>query len=700
MHLYQIPFWKIVPFSRLLLPLSAGILLQWYNPIPFNPIAISIAVATAVFILFYFLPLNLRYRYRYFQGIFLMLIVLFVAMFLTRQKNVSLKVHWFGHRYTDSSKLLVRIIEPVLERDKSFKTEALVTGMISGKIQIPVTGKIFLYFSKEDEVKLLAYGDQLVLRTRLQPIRNSGNPGSFNYSRYAAFQQVYHTAFLKKGDWIRLPQQKTNPLQTFIFYLRKQVIGVLQKNIVADKNITGIAEALLIGYKEDLDKDLVQAYSNAGVVHIIAISGLHLGLIYMMLVWICARIPFVKKNRISKVLIVLGSLWLFSLLTGASASVLRSAVMFTCIIIGKEFFRQASIYNSLAASACMLLCYNPYLLWDVGFQLSYLAIIGIVALQKPILGLFTFKNKFLFKTWEMLAVTVAAQAATFPVCLYYFHQFPNLFFITNLIAVPLSTVILFAEILLICVAWIPWVSIMTGKLIAGMVWVMNALIGFCNGLPFSVTDHIYADILSTWLLYILLFFGVGWLMYSNRPCRWITLICLVFFTGYYQYIRIKASRQKKMIVYQVPRHQAIDFIHGKQFQFMGDSALVPDGLLKHFHLKPARIALQASKQTIKMPELYQRNQGLQFFGKKILIIDKPVSVNMNQRMLLIDVLVLSKNARVKLADLARVIRPKMIVMDASNSLWKIAVWKKDCDELALPCFSVPEQGAFMLDLNH
>lgn len=155
-----------------------------------------------------------------------------------------------------------------------------------------------------------------------------------------------------------------------------------------------------------------------------------------------------------------------------------------------------------------------------------------------------------------------------------------------------------------------------------------------------------------------------------------------------------------MIVYQVPRHQAIDFIHGNRFHFMGDSALIPDGLLKHFHLKPARIALQAGKETKQLPAFHQRNHALQFFGKKILVIDKAVTVKKNQPMLTVDVLLLSKNAKVNIAEMTKVIRPKMIVMDASNSLWKIAGWKKDCDELALPCFSVPEQGAFMLDLDH
>jgi len=176
---------------------------------------------------------------------------------------------------------------------------------------------------------------------------------------------------------------------------------------------------------------------------------MHLGLIYVMLIWIFSRIPYLKRSSILRIIFVLSCLWLFALLTGGSASILRSAVMFSCIIIGENFSRRASIYNSLAASAFILLCYNPFYLWDVGFQLSYLAILGIVILQKPIYNLFFIKNKSLNKLWKLTAISLAAQTFTFPICLYYFHQFPTIFLFTNLITVPLSTVILFVEIFLI-----------------------------------------------------------------------------------------------------------------------------------------------------------------------------------------------------------------------------------------------------------
>jgi competence protein ComEC len=305
----------------------------------------------------------------------------------------------------------------------------------------------------------------------------------------------------------------------------------LRKYIKNDDETLGIAEALLIGYKNDLDKDLVQAYSNTGVVHIIAISGLHLGLIYMVLLWLFDRIPFIKRFKIFKSISIISCLWIFSLLTGASASVLRSAVMFTCIIIGKTIKRQSSIYNSLAASAFILLCYNPYFLWDVGFQLSYLAIIGIISLQKPIHQLLYFETYLIKKIWEMSSITIAAQIITFPICLYYFHQFPNVFLISNLIAVPLSTVILFSEIILICFSWIPFLGIYLGKFVEVSIWLMNDLIICFNKIPFAICKNIYANLFSTYVLYALVICILCWLILENKKFIKYAFLFSILFTS-------------------------------------------------------------------------------------------------------------------------------------------------------------------------
>ncbi len=620
-------------------------------------------------------------------------------MFITWNKDIRHRRDWYGHSYSDSSYIVLRVDEPVVEKSKSFKVTAFATAVIKSTISIPVTGKIFVYLSKDSNAANLHYGDKIIIHKPLQEIRNSGNPGAFNYKRYAAFQLAFHTVYLKPGEWTQLKDADVNKGYEFIFLLRTKITNILKKYISGNNDIVGIAEALLIGYKEDLDKDLVQAYSNAGVVHIIAISGLHLGLIYVLLVWIFNRLPYVKNQRFLKVILVLGSLWLFSLLTGASASVLRSAVMFTCIVIGKNYFKQSSIYNSLAASAFILLCFDPFFLWDVGFQLSYLAVIGIVALQQPIIKLLYIKNKWLAQVWSMLAVTVAAQLFTFPVCLYYFHQFPNLFFITNLLAVPLSTIILFAELFLISFSLLPVVCGIAGKLTGWLIWLMNTIIDYCNKLPFSLTDNIYATLYTTWALYATMIFLLYWIQNRKKCQLYYAFLSMVVFTALHTYAGLRLREQKKIIIYNVPGRQAIDFINQNQFTFHGDSNMLNEAILSNFHLKPARISLHANEKKQAVKNLYHDGKAWQFFDKKLFIIDTAVQFLPIKNKVSADILLISGNAAVKIANIVSAIEPAIIIFDASNSLWKIAEWKKECLALALPCFSIPEKGAYILDID-
>lgn len=694
----RIPIWKTAPFLRLLLPLMAGIILQWYISFSFSFIIFSITCFAIAFLLFSFLAIQFRYSFRFLQGIILQFLIACFAMAITCEHDIRRQDSWFGNQFNDSSSLIIRINEPMLEKTKSWKANGYVESVINGNAVVPSKGKLVIYFSKDSLFNSLHYGDRLVIHKTLQRIKNSGNPGAFNYERYAAFQQIFHTVFLKPGEWSLLKEKNIDPLKQFIFSARDHVINILRR-FIKGKDELGIAEALLIGYKEDLDKDLVQAYSNAGVVHIIAISGLHLGLIYFMLDWLLARLPLFKRSKVLKVLILLSSLWLFALLTGASASVLRSAVMFTFIVTGKYFSKSSSIYNSLALSAFVLLCYDPYFLWDVGFQLSYLALIGIVALQRPIYRMVYLKQKWLNKIWELASVTLAAQIATFPLCIYYFHQFPNFFLITNIISVPLSTLILFAEILLLVVSWIPVAAIYTGKLITFLLLLMNKIITSLNRLSWSVWDNISANLLTTWLLYLFIAFVCEWLLKRDKNAFRLVVFCLLCFTGLQAFIQWQLRKQVKMVVYNIPRCQAMDFIFRDHFQFVGDSSLLQDAMLQNFHLKPARISMQLTTKPGNLLNLHSTKNGWQFFEKKIMLLDSFLIYEPMAEKIKIDVLIISKNPSLTIAGIANAIKPSIIVFDSSNSLWKIAKWKKECLALALPCFSIPEQGAFVLEID-
>ena len=299
----------------------------------------------------------------------------------------------------------------------------------------------------------------------------------------------------------------------------------------------------------------------------------------------------------------------------------------------------------------------------------------------------------------MFSVTLAAQITTFPLCIYYFHQFPNLFFITNLLAVPLSTVILFAEILLIAVSGLHLIAVPIGHLVAAMVWLMNRIITTINSLSFAVWDNIYANVFTTWFLYSIILFGSGWLLYRYKNAFRAAMLSLLFFTGLQVYARLMLRQQVKLIVYNVPKCRAIDLIYRDQYYFIGDSILKQDGMLQNFHLKPARISLQLDQCKTSLLDLYKAKNYYRFCGKKILLVDSTISYQPLEAKISIDVLIISKNPSLKISGITNAIKPSIIVFDSSNSLWKIAKWKKECLALALPCFSIPAQGAFVLDID-
>ena len=697
--MHRLPVWKTAPFLRLLLPLVAGIIVQWYFQISLPVIIVAIISFTFSYLLFYFLPLAVRFKIQTLQGLLLNCVLLGVGLFITWNKDTRHTDDWYGNYYKDSNFIVVRIDEPLVEKTKSYKADGFVEAVMNNNEAVACKGKLLLYFAKDSSVSQLHYGDKILINKNLQQIKNSGNPGAFNYQRYAAFQQTFHNVFLKEKDWVLLKDKKVNGFKQFIFTAREKILATLRTNLNAGKDELGIAEALLIGYTNDLDKDLVQAYSNTGVVHIIAISGMHLGLIYIMLVWLFAKTPGIKRSKWMQAVLILSCLWLFSLLTGGSASVLRSAVMFSFITLGKTIFtKHSSVYNSLAASAFAMLIYNPYYLWDVGFQLSYLAVTGIVIFQKPIYNLAYIKNKWVNKIWEMLAITLAAQILTFPVCIYYFHQFPNLFLITNLIAVPLSTLILFAEIALVAFSWIPFVGMYLGKITGWLVWLMNKIILWVNDFSFAVWDKIPANVLSTWLLYAVVIGVSAWLINKNKKVLYFSLFALLAFVMLHAYGNWQIKNQQKIIVYNVPQHQAIDFVNGNNYIFHGDSVLLEDGMLQNFHLKPGRIALQLNNRTDSIQSITSYQPFYQFGNKRILIIDKPLIFEQLQQKIDVDIIIISKSPKLYIPQLAAVFNCNQYVVDASNSLWKIGKWKKDCEELHLQLHSIPEKGAFVLDL--
>ncbi|MDP4285355.1 MAG: ComEC/Rec2 family competence protein [Bacteroidota bacterium] len=694
---YQIYIWKKAPFIRLALALIAGIILEFYLKFSLSPIISAGLTSLFAFILFSILPEAYKYKFRPLQGIIISCILIVLGLFITWQKDIRNHDYWYGNYYSDSSFVVARIDEPPVEKEKSYKALASVESIINETTLQSVKGKILLYFAKDSIENAIHYGDQIIIGEKLQAIKNSGNPGSFNYAQYSAFHQLYHQCYLKKTDWVKLKAKNANAFSSLLISIRKKVVKIID-SYISGKEESSIAKALLIGYKADLDKDLIQAYSNAGVVHLIAISGLHLGIIYGILFGIFSIIPIINKSKIARMIFILTGLWLFAILTGASSSVLRAAVMFSFIVTGNTINKHGSVYNSLAASAFILLCYNPFLLWDVGFQLSYLAVLGIVIAQPHIANWFYFKNKILQKIWQFAALSVAAQLFTFPVCLYYFHQFPLLFLLTNIFAIPLVMLILPGLLLLVLMAPLPVAALYWGKCIFGLLWLLNQSVLFINSIPFSLWQGFSVSTTEVLLLYGIVFCFVYSFLHKNKTAFTIAITFSLLFTSSTIIKKWKRFRQEKMIVYNIPYHQAIDFITRDNFFFVGDADLLADNMLRNFHLKPSRISFMANKRSGPSNSFFRNNNFYEVSGKKIALIDTALNYLPMEKKMAVDYIIISKNPKLTIFDLAQIFDCNYYIFDASNTLWKIDEWKKECEELHLHFHSVYEQGAFVTDL--
>ncbi len=689
--------WKKAPFIRLLIPLITGILLQWN--LQLEPYYFWIIAATSVIfiILIFFIPFFKRFQLSSFTGFAIFILFISLGALLAWHQDIRHHPGWFGNTYKNEDALMVTILEPPVEKTKSIKANASVDFILQKHDTINTKGTIIIYFKKDSTVSRLKYGTQIIIKKPLQEIKNSGNPGGFDYKRYSLFQSITHQIYLKENEFEILPTENKNRFHQFIFLSRQKVLNILRNNIRSEKEL-GLAEALLIGYKDDLDKTLVQSYSNTGVVHIIAISGLHLGLIYWLLLQVLRPLQKRKYIKWLHPVLIISGLWSFSLLAGAQPSVLRSAVMFTCIVLGESMTRKSSIINTLALSAFILLCYNPYWLWDVGFQLSYAAVLSIVIFMRPIYNWLYIKNKILDFIWKLNAVSIAAQILTVPIGIYHFHQFPNYFLLTNFVAVPLSSIIVLGEIFLCAISFFPVVALIAGKCLEFLIWIMNSYIERIEILPFSLWDGFQLSILQALLLMVVVTGFSFWLIEKSKAGIKVGVIALMGFFIFHAIFLIRANNQHKIIVYNVPQKKAIDVIDGRKYMFIGDTDLLADDFIRNFHIKPSRI-LNRIEPAVDLSKYYLSENIVQYNGKKILLIDSGTTFSPSSKKIFIDYLIISKNPKLYFNNLLQALQVKKVVFDGSVPVWKMKNWKKDCDSLHIPYYDVSEKGAFVMNLR-
>ena len=597
------------------------------------------------------------------------------------------------------------------------------------------------------------YGEVWLVRGHPDASKGPLNPGEFDYRRYLAFHQVYHQQFIHPDQYRVVEMDPPNYLVAVSMQAAKQLDGVF-KHYLTEKREYALASALVLGIKDDVDAETKQAYAATGTTHIMAVSGLQVGLLFAALTW-ALRLSFgrVRGFRYWSAGVGLAVIWAYAFLTGLSPSVLRAAVMFSFVIVGRAACRQEGIVNTLAVAAFCLLLYDPFLVADVGFQLSFLAVLSIVYLQPRIAHWFDAKAYFVNRQrpwqpkpvqvawrgagwaadaiWQATALSLAAQVATFPLGLYYFHQFPLSFLFSNLVAVPISSGAVYVGLALLVLKGmlallgllLPAAAAALDPLLQGlawvferMIWAFNEYIGWIGrALPGALVREIHVTAGQTVLVFGLL---GAWLVWQRtRRLAWLGAAAsvAVALAG----SRVAEARAgaplEEFIVYSIPRRSVVGFWQGATAEFVAADSLPLSETERAYRLLPGLIQRGARAPAYRVgwrgaavparrladadsanPKRYLQTSPVvlaSWRGLRLGFVSGRLAPAAHPTPL--DVLVLRRNARVTPGALAATFGPQVqVVFDSSCKSWYVARYDSALRAQGFRTWDVTARGAF------
>jgi len=697
--------WSQIPFLRLILPFIAGILTAVYSGWQFD--LLNYVIPSLFFVLAFFIfikELNVSYAYSWIFGTFIAITLFLSGFQLTVLNTDKFKLNHFSRLLDDAELFYVKTNEPYLEKEKSYKISISILAVKQKGKWVQTSGKAMCYLKKDGASKYLRYGDCMVIKTKFNEIKPPQNPGEFNYKRFLSFHNIYHSAYIPSENWKCIEANKGNRVLNASYNLRDYLLNIYTQN-----NITGeeyaVGSALVLGYDDKIDQDLISAYASSGALHVLSVSGLHVGIIYVIFNYMLLFLDKFKNGKFIKFVSLIFILWFYATLTGLSPSVLRSATMFSFIVLAQTWKWNTNIFNTLSVSCFALLLYNPYLIMEVGFQLSFLAVLGIVSIQPWIYEKWQPNNWFMNQIWLITSVSIGAQIATFPLALLYFHQFPNYFLFSNLIVIPISTIILGYGILMFALGKISAIGIVCGKIFTGLVWFLNESVRVVDKTPGALMEGISIDIFETWIIYALTIFLMLYIYKKHLRFLFLSLSTLVLLLSLQTVESHSIKKQKAIVIYNSPKISAYDFIDGNKTIFLADSSLLHNSSRMLFHIKHNWWDRTVTEQkqienkggiTFSNENINIKNNFIQFGNKRIAVIDSLPRIKspLNNK-LEVDLVILSRNPKIIISDLQKWFEFKKVIIDSSNKDWKNIKWKEECAELKIPCYSVIDSGAYI-----
>jgi competence protein ComEC len=587
--------------------------------------------------------------------------------------------HYSHYTEQAEQELIGTVSDMPVATEKSLKLQVELDAIKQHGTWHYASGNIVVYI-KQPIVQPLFTGSRFLLRSKLNTIAAPQNPGEFDYKTFLEHKNIFHTAYAEPQALSVIEVNTAiNSVTALGIAVKEQVVRTLREAGLSQEAFS-ICTALLVGYDDEISGDVMQSFSHSGTLHVLSVSGMHTGILYLVLLFLFGLFDKHNRYKKTKCFFVIIALLLFVAITGFSPSVLRAALMLTLMLLGKTFNRSGNPYNILVVSAFSLLLYNPYFIADVGFLLSYLAVFGIIYLFPIMNKRWYVQNRILKFFWELSLMSVAATLFTLPVTLYYFHQFPTWFILSNLVIIPLSTVLMGAAFaLLICYKIIflkQGLVFLINKVTAIMLLTArltdHPVYGFMDYISFGIMDVVFSVAMILLLLWFL----------STKSFRALAtgLACFILWITVSMIINYQELKENEFIVFSVKHKSASILRSGHNVYIQADS--LSEGEFRRY-VKPYLLGYSG------LGMIHNTSDVWHFQNKTMITMSKAFTAHAG-----IDYLVVRNNLPVNFTSAKQ--NKLLVIADCSNSYTFVKKLKRQCAMLKIAFYSVKESGAFKI----
>jgi competence protein ComEC len=600
------------------------------------------------------------------------------SVFINDNRNYD---SFYEQHLKENSTVILQIHSVLKSGNYSDKYEANVIQVD----EIKSIGTVLLNIKKDSFSSPLKVDSQVLLKPVLKELIPPLNPHQFNYKSYLAKQGIYHQLFTEKHRFLRL-----NSTTTTLFGLSEKFRNRIQKSLEKynfQDNELAVINALLLGQRQDISKELIKDYQRAGAVHILAVSGLHVGVILLILSFLFKPVEKLKYGKFIKMLIIVFLLWMFAFIAGLSASVVRAVTMFTFLAIGMSFRRKNVVEFSFISSMFFLLLIKPMFLFDVGFQLSYLAVFGILWTQPKIYAIWKPRFKIVDFFWQLFTVSIAAQIGILPLSIYYFQQFPGLFLVSNLVIIPFLGAILIGGILVMITSLLNILPQFLADFYGMIISWMNAFVSWVSQQEEFLFKEISISFNVMLCWYAFIFLGVYFLIDKTSKKLIYFFISILLVQSVFLIESLENKSKEELIIFHKSRFSIIGERIGEQLFLQHDLDSLK--LLKENSVKSYRVA----ESVTEIQETNFRN-FIKFSDKDILLIDSLGVYQVGGMKK--PIVVLQYSPKINMTRLIQKLEPSTIIADGSNYKSYIIRWKKICLQNQMPFHYTGQKGAYIL----